>query len=1089
MAPDKAALIDHQEIIAKHPNLVTTTTQAGWALSLGAFQRGIPFNIRFLLCDGVQPPVLLFADIRLSTDRFTHVAGVIDRTAHEARLYIDGKVVSAQAIAGLGAIANTEPVRIGRSPTAAYQGVIDEVRFSRVARSTFHPVLGEDDEAYRRRLKLFGRWTLPTLPNLQDMINTTVGEIGGDPQPLILQDKNAAIIGGRLAITVQPETLAAGECIDAQGNNNVREADVNGTAAEETNFDPAYLVTHNDPRATYTPPPARSLQRDELPPDPHKMQLAARRRLDQLLYLLGTSGSGGTLTVESAFDPQAGDLRAVGRGLLLTHSVVSLEKLAAFASKAGFSFVCNRRDLSQVYVSVEPGEYIEILVDNATIPDVNGFSFVIGNALNLKVNPKLPSDAIYRWVMIPCGPGRANFTTRTDRSTVTLTAPGPQSVNPPPANPGILHVKVEVSLRQSRAVGTSEFRLGPAQLTDGAVIADDGAQDVEPSIAGEPDDFFHPAYLVTHADTRATYGTDINNRRMQPAVAQRLDQLLTLITANSTTTPVAPLAVVQAFVPGGTDLHGVGRALVLQHPTLSVGTLGVLAHAAGFTYVSVNLKNNQVLVLQRPGELVRVDGPQQVEEHTTQALSIHPRAAPQGIVIGDDVVYIAGSGTDIVSEIDPASGLVKRTIKVGWGPVALARSPDGKRLYTADSQGNTITAVDITKPATGSEGDIPTIGTIAGTRQVQPGPVAVAHHPANQRLYVACQGGNALQEINTETLTPFSPLSLPGGSNPTGMALTPDGKALWVALNGINQINIIDSSVSPIAIGTSTIPLTKPAFKIAISPDGRAYVIQPGRDITQPQNDSSITVLDVAKRTKINTLTIGQIGIIRPGAVAATADAVYITDTVNERIYIFKPDDLAKLTDAQLQQLGSSIGSVRVQQEPLDMAVADQGQRVYVVNRGGDAVSVIDPQEQGVANTWQLGSGLGESLIWVLRPGVKEGAHLNTTTAPQVKLSSDHAGPVLVRAIYALRNNTAPYTFDIRLKPALESTDVTIRKEQYDLITNILNAFHPIGVEVNTLAIRRHVVEIRNQPFNAFPDYTFPVFRVRGPLPRRSRKG
>jgi DNA-binding beta-propeller fold protein YncE len=368
--------------------------------------------------------------------------------------------------------------------------------------------------------------------------------------------------------------------------------------------------------------------------------------------------------------------------------------------------------------------------------------------------------------------------------------------------------------------------------------------------------------------------------------------------------------------------------------------------------------------------------------------------------------------------------------------------------------------------------------------------VAVAHHPSNDRLYVACQSGNALQEINTQTLTPFPPLSLPSGANPTDMAITPNGKALWVALNGINQINIFDISVSPIALGTSTVvSLTKPAFKIAISPDGRAYVIQPGQDITQPKNDSCITVFDVDKREKINTLTIGQIGIIRPGAVAATTDAVYITDTVNERIYIFKPDDLAKLTDAQLQQLGSSIESVRVQQEPLNMALAGQGQGVYVVNRGGDAVSVIDPQEPGVANTWQLGSGLGESLIWVLRAGAKEGTHLNTTTAPQVKLSSDHAGAVLVRAIYALRNNTAPYTFDIRLKPALESTDVTIRKEQYDLITNILNAFHPIGVEVNTLAIRRHVVEIRNQPFNAFPDYTFPDFRVRGALPRRSRKG
>ena len=100
----------------------------------------------------------------------------------------------------------------------------------------------------------------------------------------------------------------------------------------------------------------------------------------------------------------------------------------------------------------------------------------------------------------------------------------------------------------------------------------------------------------------------------------------------------------------------------------------------------------------------------------------------------------------------------------------------------------------------------------------------------------------------------------------------------------------------------------------------------------------------------------------------------------------------------------------------------------------------------------------------------------------------ERAGPALLRAIYALDDNAAPYTFEVRLKPALEAANAVIRKDQFDLIMNILNALHPVGVEVITGALRAHVVEVRDQPFNAFPDYTYPAFRARGSLLGRPRK-
>jgi hypothetical protein len=41
----------------------------------------------------------------------------------------------------------------------------------------------------------------------------------------------------------------------------------------------------------------------------------------------------------------------------------------------------------------------------------------------------------------------------------------------------------------------------------------------------------------------------------------------------------------------------------------------------------------------------------------------------------------------------------------------------------------------------------------------------------------------------------------------------------------------------------------------------------------------------------------------------------------------------------------------------------------------------------------------------------------------------------------------------------------------------VLDAFHPIGVEVRTDHIRKHVREIDQDPTKAFPAYSFPNFR------------
>ena len=98
----------------------------------------------------------------------------------------------------------------------------------------------------------------------------------------------------------------------------------------------------------------------------------------------------------------------------------------------------------------------------------------------------------------------------------------------------------------------------------------------------------------------------------------------------------------------------------------------------------------------------------------------------------------------------------------------------------------------------------------------------------------------------------------------------------------------------------------------------------------------------------------------------------------------------------------------------------------------------------------------------------------------QVSFKPSANGELVLALIYVAADATRPppYSFEIALKPALDVPTTIIPKSQYDIIMNVLDAFRPIGVEVHTERIRKHVREIEQDPTKAFPAYSFPNFRV-----------
>src|ERR1700724_3193693 len=80
--------------------------------------------------------------------------------------------------------------------------------------------------------------------------------------------------------------------------------------------------------------------------------------------------------------------------------------------------------------------------------------------------------------------------------------------------------------------------------------------------------------------------------------------------------------------------------------------------------------------------------------------------------------------------------------------------------------------------------------------------------------YIANGGSNTVSVIDTETNTVVgSPLSV--GSQPAGVAVTPDGKYAYVTNNGSNTVSIIDIATNT---GIGSITLGSHPASIAVTP-------------------------------------------------------------------------------------------------------------------------------------------------------------------------------------------------------------------------------------------------------------------------------
>jgi YVTN family beta-propeller protein/autotransporter-associated beta strand protein len=256
-------------------------------------------------------------------------------------------------------------------------------------------------------------------------------------------------------------------------------------------------------------------------------------------------------------------------------------------------------------------------------------------------------------------------------------------------------------------------------------------------------------------------------------------------------------------------------------------------------------------------------------------------ANPRGIAVrGDGSLAYVASYTGGVSVVDTATNSVIANISTA-SSIGIAINSTGTTVYAATNAG-----VSVINTAT---------NTVTQTIPVGSNPWGIAVSPNGNFVYVSNSNDNTVSVISTASNTVVQTVNV--GSLPENITLSPDGTRLYV-INGSNNVSVV-STVTNTVTATITIPGATP-FGMAVSPDGtKLYVTN--------SSGNTVSVINTSTNTIIGTITTG-----------SGASSVF-----------FSPD----------------------------------GTRLYVTNETGNTISVIDTATNTVINTVAAGNSPGYSGI------------------------------------------------------------------------------------------------------------------------------
>jgi YVTN family beta-propeller protein len=313
-------------------------------------------------------------------------------------------------------------------------------------------------------------------------------------------------------------------------------------------------------------------------------------------------------------------------------------------------------------------------------------------------------------------------------------------------------------------------------------------------------------------------------------------------------------------------------------------------------------------------------------EPTAEAPGTSPASGSASLPVGPRVFATDEIG-GVVTVIDVNSATAIAMIRVGKRPRGLVVSPDRTLLYVALS-GTPIGGPGVDEktlpPADKKEDGIGVISLreLKLLRVIHGGsdPEQVAVSADGRKLFVANEDVGEASAIDPADGHVLGTVKV--GGEPEGVNLRPDGRVVYVTSEEDSTVTAIDvETLKTVA----TIPVGPRPRSTAFLPDSsRAYV--------PAENAGTITVIDAQKHQVLQTIQLPGDRMVRPMGTTVSADGLYLFVTTGRGKHVV-------IVDTKTNQ---QIAAIEAGERPWGVAVSPDGKTVFTANGPSKDVSIID---------------------------------------------------------------------------------------------------------------------------------------------------
>lgn len=307
------------------------------------------------------------------------------------------------------------------------------------------------------------------------------------------------------------------------------------------------------------------------------------------------------------------------------------------------------------------------------------------------------------------------------------------------------------------------------------------------------------------------------------------------------------------------------------------------------------------------------------------------QAAP--VAVQRELVYVSAEHSGEVVVVDPAAAQVVLRIAVGKRPRGLALSPDGKLLYVAKSgsprAGPGVDETKLPPPDRAADGvgviDLAS-GTLVRTLPGGQDPETLAVSSDGRALFIANEETAELSKLEIATGTISARVKV--GEQPEGVSAHPDGKLVYVTCEEDDEVVAVDAVQNSVL---AHIPVGKRPRAIAWSQDGSyAFVTN--------ELDASVSVIDTRTHKVVQQIAIeppSAAGAVthRPMGIVRSADGSRMFVSTGRGGAIAEIATTERKVTRVIEQVGA---------RPWGIALSPDGKRLYCANGPSNDLTILE---------------------------------------------------------------------------------------------------------------------------------------------------